>query len=140
LSYIYVVQAARGASLDSQITDKGQQLSSIEDLSEVLTIQNQLSAMATFNDQKVMSSRVFDVMAAITPPGNAQQVAFSQINMLPGGEEGAAGGQLRLEGQTTSYDAMESFKKRIENTSFQYVVDGETQLIPVASNISSGDI
>ncbi len=146
LFYMYGVQAIQGSLLDRDIEEKGREFSSIEDLSEVLTIQNQLSSISAYNDQKVMSSRLFDVIAAVTPSGS--EVAFSQVNMIPAGEGGSdlmggtTGGQIRLEGQTPSYDTMEVFKKRIENTSFEFATSGgeEKQLIPIASNISTGDV
>ena len=151
LVYIYGIQGVRSAYLDGQITTKGQELSKVEDLSKVLTIQNQLATISQLNSEKVMSSRMFDVMSAITPPGDAS-IAFSQINVAPGGAEVDAeatdsesvsttsGGQIQLEGQTASYDTMELFKKRIENTSFEFTQDGETKLVPLAANISTTDI
>lgn len=149
LVYIYGIQGVRSAYLDGQITTKGQELSKVEDLSKILTIQNQLSTISQLNGEKVMSSRMFDVMSAITPPGDAS-IAFSQINVAPGGADTGAvdaapvstsnGGQIQLEGQTASYDTMELFKKRIENTSFEFTQDGETKLVALASNISTTDI
>jgi len=148
LVYIYGVQGVRSALLDGQITSKGQSLSKVEDLSKILTIQNQLSTISTLNSQKIMSSRMFDVMAAITPPGDSS-IAFSQINVSPGGVGGTAsgtqststsGGQVQLEGQTATYNTMELFKKRIENTSFQYSENGETKLVVLASNLSTTDM
>lgn len=148
LGYIYGVQGVRGVYLDGQIDTKSKELSKVEDLSKILTIQNQLSAISTLNDQKVMASRMFDVVSAITPPGDAA-ISFSQINVSPGGmgldsEETEVstteGGQIQFEGQTASYDTMELFKKRIENTSFQYKEDGEDKLVDLASNISTTDI
>lgn len=149
LVYIYGVQNVRGAYLDGQITTKGQELSKVEDLSKILTIQNQLATISQLNGEKVMSSRMFDVMSAITPPGDAS-ISFSQINVSPGGADAAldgteavsttTGGQIQLEGQTASYDTMELFKKRIENTSFQYNEGDEKKLVALASNISTTDI
>lgn len=147
LGYIYGVQGVRGVYLDGQIDSKSKELSKVEDLSKILTIQNQLSTISQLNDQKVMASRMFDVVSAITPPGDAV-ISFSQINVSPGGVgqdldaevSTTEGGQIQFEGQTASYDTMELFKKRIENTSFQYTADGEQQLISLASNISTTDI
>lgn len=149
LVYIYGVQGVRSVYLDGQITSKGQELSKVEDLSKVLTIQNQLSSISQLNSEKVMSSRIFDVMSAITPPGDAS-IAFSQINVAPGGPNTGStdvesvsttsGGQIQLEGQTAAYDTMELFKKRIESTSFEFTKDGEKQLVTLAANISTTDI
>lgn len=149
LVYIYAVQGVRGVYLDGQIDSKSQQLSKVQDLSKILTIQNQLATISQLNSEKIMSSRMFDVMSAITPP-NDSSISFSQINVSPGGvadpttgtvsTSTTGGGQIQLEGQTTSYDTMELFKKRIENTSFQYTDNGQAKLVPLAANISTSDI
>lgn len=146
LAYIFGVQGIRGVVLDDQITKKGETFSNVEDLSKILTIQNQLKTISSLNEQKSMNSRMFDVIAAITPQ-NAGVVTFSQITVGPAGDANTqatdaktGGGQIHLEGQTVGYDAMEVFKKTIENTIFQYTVDGETKTLPLASNISTGDI
>lgn len=153
LVYMFGVQSVRNSLLDSQIKDKYATLSKVDDLSKIITIQNQLKTISSLNDQKVLSSRVFDVVSAITPP-NDSAVSFSQISVLPNSDDqsdsgdsdadsaasSTGGGSIHLEGQTSSYDSMEAFKKRIANTSFQYVKDGETTLIPIASDISTSDI
>lgn len=149
--FVFGVQLARGVSLDGQINTKGDELAKIEDLSAVLTIQNQLEAISTLNGDKVMASRLFGIISAITPSGD-DSVEFSQINLAPSGfdtgvvatvsdgSNQAADGQIRLEGQTRSYDSMEAFKKRIENTSFVYK-DGDEEVTTIlASNLNVTDI
>lgn len=145
LFYIFAVQGGRTLLLDKDITKKSDELSKVEDLSKILTIQNQLNTIGTLNDSKLMTSRLFDVMAAITPTGEAA-VTYSQISLTPlagdASGEGSAtgGGQIMLEGQTSNYETMESFKKHIDNTSFEYVNDeGEKELIKLAANISTAD-
>jgi hypothetical protein len=147
LGYIFGVQGFRSIYLDDQIDKKGTEFSNIQDLSKVLTIQNQLKTISELNGQKNMDSRIFDMIAAITPQGDST-VSFSQITAGAAGDEtvtpveGATqtGGQIHLEGQTTGYDAMEVFKKTVENTVFEYTVDGETKTAALATNINTGDI
>lgn len=147
LVYIFGFQGVRGIYLDDQIDKKGTEFSNVEDLSKILTIQNQLKSISELNGQKNMDSRVFDMIAAITPQGDST-VAFSQITLGASIDEAAAaegtvpagGGQIHLEGQTTGYDAMEVFKKTVENTVFVYTADGESKTLPLAANISTGDI
>ncbi|MGV9002049.1 MAG: hypothetical protein ACOH18_03815 [Candidatus Saccharimonadaceae bacterium] len=147
LVYIFGVQGFRGIYLDGQIDTKGKQFSSVQDLTKILTIQNQLKTITSLNDQKNMDSRVFDLIAAITPQ-NGSSVAFSQITLGTSADEAAASadagtvttGKIHLEGQTAGYDSMEVFKKTVENTVFQYTVNGETKILPLASNISTSDI
>jgi len=148
LVILFGYQGVRGLYLDGQIDDKGKKLSSVEDLSKILTIQNQLKSIDELNGKKNMDSRVFDLIAAITPQGT-NSVAFTQISVNANSEEAAAedptaattgGGKIHLEGQTAGYDSMEVFKKTIENTVFQYTVDGEAKTLPLAANISTSDI
>lgn len=152
LVYMYGVQWARGAFLDGQINDKNTSLSKVEDLSKILTIQNQLSSITALNNSKNMTSRVFDVMSAVTPTDKNSVVSFSQITIAPGGVDTATaaaassqtstGGQFHLEGQTSNYESMEVFKKIISNTIFEYTVgtDKEVKKLDLASNISTTDI
>lgn len=145
LVYIFGAQTIRGALLDGNIDKKGAELANVEDLPKILTIQNQLKTINSLNDQKNMSSRVFDMIAAITPQGIGS-VAFSQITAgasggtTAQGTTGSTGGKITLEGQTANYEGMEIFKKTIENTIFQFTQDGETKTVPLAANISTGDI
>lgn len=144
--YIFGVQWGRGVLLDGQIDDKGKQLAQVEDLSKILTIQSQLKAIPELNGQKNMETRVFDMIAAITPQAPTV-VTFSQINvgtpdvtLLDPTATAPEGGQIHLEGQTTGYDAMEVFKKKIENITIEYTQDGTTGSVPLAENISTSDI
>lgn len=146
LGYMYGVQWARGAYLDTQITDKGKELTKVDDLSQILTIQNQLATITKLNDSKNMSSRIFEVISAVTPP-ESNAVSFSQITVTPTVKSSktskttsTAGGQIHLEGQTTGYDSMEVFKKIIGNTVFEYTIDGKKATTNLASNINTTDI
>lgn len=147
LIYMFGVQGVRNLYLDDQIKTKGAELSQVEDLSKILTIQNQLQAISDLNGKKNMETRVFDMISAITPRGD-DSVAFSQITVGqtppdptadPTTAAETTGGQVYLEGQTTGYDAMEVFKKTVANTSIEYTQDGETKTVPLATNISTGD-
>ncbi len=145
LIYIYAVQGVRTAYLDGQIKEKGATLSKVEDLSKVLTIQNQLASITEFNAQKNMSSRVFEVVAAVTPTGN-NTVTFSRIVVGPtaadsGTDEATSkGGTIQLEGQTAGFDSMEVLKKTIENTLIQYTQDDEVKTIPLTDAVTTGEI
>lgn len=147
LVYMFGVQGVRSLYLDGQIDSKGKELANVEDLSKVLTIQNQLKTIADLNGQKKMEARVFDMIAAITPQGD-NAVSFSQITIGDGSADGttdptattASGGQVHLEGQTSGYDSMEVFKKTIQGTIIQYQQDSATKSVPLASNINTSDI
>lgn len=136
LLYIFGVQNVRGLILDDQIDEKGAKLAQVEDLSKMLTIQNQLSKISSLNDQKNMTSRMFDVLSAIIPPA-PNEVRVSQISI------DSELKTIRIEGQTRGYDSMEVFKKTLESAIFTYTQgddpSAEPMTTPIASEISVSD-
>lgn len=131
--YVFGVQTVRSAYLDGQITQQNDQFSKVEDLSKVLTIQNQLSVMSDLNAQKNMNSRLFDVLAAVIPPA-PNSVQLSQVTVDAETET------IRLEGQTASYESMEVFKKTLDSAIVTYTEADETLTVPLASNVNTTDI
>lgn len=139
LVYVYVVQFGRNVYLDGQIEDKSSQLAKVEDLSRMVTIQNQLGKISSLNDQKSISSRLFDTLAAVIPPEpNSVQVSQIDINT----DEKV----IRLEGQTRGYDSMEVFKKTVSSAIIKTVnasddnSDNSSDLIYLASDIDTADV
>lgn len=132
-AYVFGVQSVRGAFDDDAIKKGGVQLASVEDLSKVLTIQNQLSKISELNSQKKIDSRIFEVLLAVIPPApNDIQVSSLLID--------AANSRISLEGQTPTYDTLEVFKKTIDGAVITYKLDGEDQQTKLASEISTTDV
>ena len=132
-AYVFGVQTVRSALDDDAIKKGGAQLASVEDLSKVLTIQNQLSKISELNSQKKIDSRVFDVLSAvIPPPPNDIQVSSLLID--------AANSRISLEGQTPTYDTLEVFKKTIDGAVITYKIDDEEQQTRLATQISTSDV
>ncbi len=131
--YVFGGQTLRSSILDGQIDDGAKKLSQVEDLSKMLTIQNQLTKISELNANKNMDSRIFDMLSAVTPPGE-NEVRFSQITV------DAENMSIRLEGQTSTYDTMEVFKKTVTSAIIEYVDNEEVTTVPLASEVSSGDI
>ena len=93
--YIFGAQAVRGALADTAIKDGSAKLASVEDLSKILTIQNQLTKMTALNDDKKIDSRVFSMLSAVIPPApNEVQLSTVKID--------AEAGTLSVDGQTAS--------------------------------------
>ena len=130
--YVYGVQTVRSAILDGQIKDGSETLAKEEDLSKILTIQNQLTKISELNSQKKMDSRMFDVLAAVIPPA-PNDVQVSQIAI------DAEESSIRIEGQTRGYDSMEVFKKTIDSAVIVYNNEGEEQTVKLANDISVTD-
>ena len=130
--YVFGVQTVRSAILDGQIKEGSETLAKEEDLSKILTIQNQLTKISELNSQKKMDSRMFDVLAAVIPPA-PNDVQVSQIAI------DAEESSIRIEGQTRGYDSMEVFKKTIDSAVIVYNNEGEEQTVKLANDISVTD-
>ncbi|MFZ1301017.1 MAG: hypothetical protein WAQ27_00320 [Candidatus Microsaccharimonas sp.] len=138
LFYVLAVQTFRGALVDQAIIDGDAKLSKVEDLSKMLTIQNQLNRIDTLNGDKKINSRLFDVLLAVIPPA-PNEVAISQLTINNGNGE-VERPTITMEGQTRAYDSMEVFKKTIASSVIVYTQDGEEKELNLASDISTTDI
>jgi Tfp pilus assembly protein PilN len=133
LVYVFAVQTVRSAIADEGIKKGGEQLAAVEDLSKILTIQNQLSLISELNSQKKINSRLFDVLSAVIPPKpNNVQVSSLLIN--------AEDSQVTIEGQTRAYEVLEIFKKTVDGAVITYKQDDQDQEAKLATNISTSDI
>ena len=131
--YIYGVQFGRNIIVDNAITSGSEKLSNVEDLSKMITIQNQMKRIDELNDTKSINSRLFDVLSAVIPPSpNEVRISTLSVNT----DEST----IKLEGQTKAYDSMEVFKKTIDSSVIVYNLDGEEQQVKLASDISTTDI
>jgi hypothetical protein len=131
--YSFGVQSVRGAILDDAIKSGSQQLSSVEDLSKTLTIQNQLTKISSLNDNKKIDSRIFSVLSAIIPP-SPNDVKISNL------EIDSTSDTLTIEGQAAnSYAAVEVFKKTIEGAMVNYSQDGSDYQVSLAADVSTGN-
>ncbi len=131
--YTFGFQTVRSGLLDKQIDIDSKKLAEVEDLSKILTIQNQLSQITALNESKNISSRVFDMLSGVTPTGD-DSPQFSQISI------DATEKVIRLEGQTIAYDSMEVFKKTVQSASIVYVEEEKQVVKPLASNVSLSDV
>lgn len=131
LVYIYGVQSIRHYALDEEIKKQDAQLSKVEDLSKILTIQNQLAKMNELNANKKIDSRVFDVLSAVVPP-NSVQISKVDVNNETS--------TITLEGQAIAFDKMEIFKKTLDSAMIVYTKDGEEQEVKLASTLDTGNI
>lgn len=133
LLWVFGVQAARGAITDNTIKTESAKLSGVEDISNTLTIQNQLSKLAEMHDSKSIDSRIFDILSTINPP-EPNNIAITNLS-LDAGEK-----TIRIEGQAQNgYPALEVFKKTIDATRFEFTKNGEKQSVKLASEMSDSD-
>lgn len=131
--YIYGVQFGRNIIVDNSIKSGSEKLAKVEDLSKMITLQNQIKSIETLGDTKSINSRLFDVLSAVIPPSpNEVRISTLSVNT----EEST----IKLEGQTNAYDSMEVFKKTIDSSVIIYNEDGTEKQVKLASDISTTDI
>lgn len=131
--YVFGVQTVRSAIADSQIKKGADQLAQVEDLSKILTIQNQLTKINDLNGDKKIDSRVFQILQAIIPPApNSVTVSSLTIDTQTN--------SLTFEGQTPSYPSLETFKKTIAAANIRFTDNGEQKDVPLASDVSISNV
>jgi hypothetical protein len=131
--WVFGVQTARGVLSDNAIKDESQKLTAIPDISNTLTIQNQLSKLSAMHNNKSIDSRIFDVLATINPPA-PNNVAITNLSL------DATTKTVKIEGQAVNgYPALEVFKKTINATKFEFIDNGAKRDVPLASQISDSD-
>lgn len=124
--YLFGVQGLRSSLADSDITKKEQELKGTQDLSNVLTIQSQLLSIGTLHSEENITSRVFDLLAAINP-ASPNQVTFSNVKF------DSENGTVHIDGQAANgFVAADVFKKTIQATSFRYKDGDKTTTSPIA--------
>jgi len=131
--WVFAIQTARGILSDNTIKSESQKLSSVQDISNTLTIQNQLNLITQQHDQKNIDSRIFDILTTINP-ASPNNIAFNTLAL------DATTNTIKIEGQAVNaYPALDIFKKTINATTFQYTQNGQKQSVPLASQMSDSD-
>lgn len=132
--YLFGVQTVRNSFADSSIKAKTEELQKVNDISNTLTIQNQLSKLSVMHNQKHMTSRMFDVLTAINPPA-PNTIVMSSVKVDTDTKT------ITIDGQAANgFEAAELFKKTILSTSIGYRDQLEEQkTIPLTSEVATSD-
>lgn len=131
--WVFVVQTARGAISDNTINTESQKLSSVQDISNTLTIQNQLSLLTQMHNNTNIDSRIFDILTTINPaaPNN---VSINNLSI------DSSTDTITIQAQALNgYPALDVFKKTIDATTFDYTQNGQKESVPLASQMNDGD-
>lgn len=133
-SYAFGVQFGLEVIADNNIKEKTKELKSVKDLSKTLTIQSQLSKLSSLQNDKNLTSRLFDIVGTIVPSGE-NQVKITRLSL--DSEENL----VRIEAEAVNgYEAMEVFKKTLAQTNFEYSEGDEAQKpVRIAKSISEGE-
>jgi hypothetical protein len=67
ITTVFVLQKKNIADLNKDIKSSSNQLQGVQDLNKILTVQNQLGALTSLHDQKLVSSRLLDYLPQVTP-------------------------------------------------------------------------
>lgn len=67
LTTVFVLQKKNMSDLNKDIKATSQELQDVDDLNKILTVQNQLGALTTLHDEKVVSSRLLGYLTQVTP-------------------------------------------------------------------------
>ncbi len=131
--WVYAVQAGRSYFVDKEIKDSSNALSQVKDINNTLTIQNQLSKLSSMHSDKMIDSRIFDVLQTVNPPApNDIRVTNLQID--------AASSTVTIQGQAANgYAALDVFKKTLSATTVQYTQNGQSGSVPLVSSLNDAD-
>jgi len=92
LTTVFVLQKKNISDLNKDIKSSSDQLKSVDDLNKILTVQNQLGALTSLHDQKVVSSRLLDYLTQVTPATvsiSKLEVDYAGSTMVITGNAGA---------------------------------------------------
>lgn len=126
-------QLVAGSLQDNAIKTENQTLMEVSDLNKAVTIQQQLEAIGRQHEAKRVTSRLFDVLAAINPPA-PNNVRISNLRM------DSTEKTITIEGSAINgYTALEVFKKTITNTTIQIASDENQTPISLTDSIQDGE-
>ena len=119
-------QAAVQSIGESNVNDQYKKLSSVADINDMLTLQNQLGKISSINDKKTMDSRLLDLLVAINPQA-PNDMKLSKVTVDP------TASTLTIEGSAQGgYPATEVFRKTILNTTIEGKETNSTTTVNVA--------
>lgn len=134
LALILGVQVVHETLVRSSIDSQSKELRKIDNIDNVLTIQNQLDMIQSYQDNRTMDSRLFDVLGAINPPA-PNNMQFSSIKLDPTSHT------ISIEGTAQNgYAATETFRKTILNIKVESGGTGtDVASIPLTDTVTITD-
>lgn len=105
---VFGLQKKNLSDLNKDITSSSRELQSNKNLNKILTVQNQLGALTALHDEKVVSSRLLDFLAQITP-ANAS-IAKAEVDYTDK--------TLTIDGSTDTLNTVNTFTDTLKFTKF----------------------
>lgn len=117
-------------------------ISSYSDLSEFLTVKDQLGNIANITSNKTLLSRTFGILSALIPTG-ADRITISELNINLSGDAPTFNFDAQAnagEPPYIDYNVLDSFKKSMSYMRYDYgsYVDKEGATIPAYCMIENG--
>ncbi len=133
--YLFGVQTVRSTFADNAIKSETEKLQKTDDLTNILTIQNQLSKLSDMHNSKNIDSRIFSVLTAINP-SSPNEIVISSAKV------DADNKVITIDGQASNgYEAAEIFKKTILSTVMTYKdPEGTQQKVSLTKDVSTTDM
>ena len=129
---VVLTQNSTLASQDTKLDSMAKKIQEFSSMDDFLTLQSQLNAIQTVNDNKQVLSRIFGVLSMLRPQG-ADMLTLSKVSINMEDDTVTMEGQADA-GVAPFYDyrVLESFKKGAELTKYDYgrYVDAEGTEIP----------
>lgn len=133
-AYSFGAQPLRSAHADGQINERFKKLEEVPDLENMLTIQSQLASISALHtDNKVIGSRLFELLAVVNPGGD-NTVTYSNVRLDVGSNTIFIDAQAKK-----SFVAAETFEKTILAAELSYIEDNETIKKPITEEVVQTD-
>ena len=123
LFVVNVVQKKTLSDLNSDVTSYSKKLKDTNDLSKILTVQNQLSTLTALHDGKPVTSRLFDYISQVTP----SQANLNKLTL------DYKQNTLSIGGTAPSLDAVSLYTDTLKST--YYSVDKSSTKVKAFSDV-----
>ena len=134
--YVYGAQPLiKSHNTDNITKNHASLLEKNPDLSNLVTVQGQVSALSDQHRQKNITSRVFEVLNTVAPQGE-NAISYRNVHV------DTTQKTVTIEAEATNgYKALEAFKKTIEATQLEYTTEGQkdAQKVKLTDKVSDGD-
>ena len=127
----------------SMIDSLSKKINSYADLSDFLTVRDQLSNLEAISSNKKLLSRTFGILSAIIPKG-PDVITISELNIDLSGSEPTIAFDAQADAReepNIDYNVLEAFKKSMQYMRYDYgsYVDKDGNEIPAYCMIESGN-
>jgi len=131
--FAFVAQPVRSGIAQGAIKSESDKFFKQKDLSQILTVQNQLAKIKEAHDSKFIDSRVSSVLVNLSEDISIDKLTLDNTDST-----------IKLEAQTPTYASFQKFKKTLAATKVQYAeVDAaktdSPQSVDLASDIAELD-